>query len=81
MTHMSGTLVEKRLGLLLQLVPRAAVIGMLINPVSQEVIPEIKAMQAAMQQQGLRSTCSTPPRRASSMPPSPRSRGSIRMRS
>jgi putative tryptophan/tyrosine transport system substrate-binding protein len=53
MTHMSGTLVEKRLGLLLQLVPRTAVIAMLVNPVSQEVIPEIKAMQAAIQQQRL----------------------------
>jgi putative tryptophan/tyrosine transport system substrate-binding protein len=53
MTHMSDTLVEKRLGILLQLVPRAAVIAMLANPVSPDVVPEIKAMQAVTQQRGL----------------------------
>jgi putative ABC transport system substrate-binding protein len=50
---MSDTLVEKRLGILLQLVPRAAVIAMLVNPVSPDVTSEIKAMQAVMQQRGL----------------------------
>jgi putative ABC transport system substrate-binding protein len=54
MTHMSSTLVEKRLGILLQLIPGAAVIAMLANPVSPEVAPEIKELQAATQQRGLR---------------------------
>jgi putative tryptophan/tyrosine transport system substrate-binding protein len=54
LTHMSSTLVEKRLGILLQLIPGAAVIAMLANPASPEVVPEIKEMQAATQQRGLR---------------------------
>jgi putative tryptophan/tyrosine transport system substrate-binding protein len=54
LTHMSSSLVEKRLGILLQLIPGTAVIAMLANPASPEVPPEIKAMQAAIQQRGLR---------------------------
>jgi putative ABC transport system substrate-binding protein len=54
MTHMSSTLVEKRLGILLQLIPGAAVIAMLANPASPEVAPEIKELQVATQQRGLR---------------------------
>jgi ABC-type uncharacterized transport system substrate-binding protein len=53
LTHMSDTLVEKRLGILLELVPHAASIAMLVNQVSPDVVPEINAMQAVIKQRGL----------------------------
>jgi len=53
MTLISTELAQKRLGILLELVPKATVIAMLVNPVSPDSIPEIGATQAVAQQRGL----------------------------
>ena len=45
MTLFSNPLAQKRLEILLDLVPRASVIAMLVNPVSPDSAPEIKAVQ------------------------------------
>jgi len=45
MTLFSNPLAQKRLEILLDLVPKASVIAMLFNPVSPDSAPEIKAVQ------------------------------------
>src|ERR1700683_1811087 len=45
MTLFSNPLAQKRLEVLLDLVPGASVIAMLVNPVSPDSVPEIKAVQ------------------------------------
>jgi putative ABC transport system substrate-binding protein len=45
MTLFSNPLAQKRLEILLDLVPKASVIAMLVNPVSPDSAPEIKAVQ------------------------------------
>jgi putative ABC transport system substrate-binding protein len=52
-THMSDTLVQKRLDILFELVPRATRFAMLVNPKSPDVAPEIRAVKEVMQQRGL----------------------------
>jgi putative tryptophan/tyrosine transport system substrate-binding protein len=53
MTLISNPLAQKRLGVLLELAPKASVIAMLVNPVSPDTAPEIKAVQEMAQQRGL----------------------------
>src|SRR5271165_6427938 len=45
MTLFSNPLAQKRLEVLLELAPKASVIAMLVNPVSPDSAPEIKAVQ------------------------------------
>jgi putative ABC transport system substrate-binding protein len=52
-THMSDALVQKRLEILFELVPKATALAMLINPVSPDVVPEIRAVKEVIQQRGL----------------------------
>jgi putative ABC transport system substrate-binding protein len=53
MTLISNPLAQKRLEVLLELVPKASVIAMLINPVSPDTAPEIRAVQEMTKQRGL----------------------------
>jgi putative ABC transport system substrate-binding protein len=53
MTLFSNPLAQKRLQILLELAPRASVIAMLVNPVSPDTAPEIRALQEMTQQRGL----------------------------
>src|SRR3984885_3269255 len=53
MTLISDPLAQKRLEGLLGLVPKASVIAMLVNPVSPDTAPEIRAVQEMTQQRGL----------------------------
>src|SRR6202166_1074943 len=53
MTLFSNPLAQKRLEILLELAPKASVIAMLVNPVSPDTAPEIKAVEEMMQQRGL----------------------------
>ena len=53
MTLFSNPLAQKRLEILLELAPKASVIAMLVNPVSPDTAPEIRAVQEMMQQRGL----------------------------
>jgi putative tryptophan/tyrosine transport system substrate-binding protein len=48
-TLITGPLAQKRLEVLLELVPRASVVAMLINPTSPDAAPEIRDAQAAAQ--------------------------------
>jgi len=53
MTLFSNPLAQKRLEILLELAPKASVIAMLVNPVSPDTAPEIRAVQEMTQQRGL----------------------------
>jgi putative ABC transport system substrate-binding protein len=53
MTLFSNPLAQKRLEVLLELAPKASVIAMLVNPVSPDTAPEIRAVQEMTQQRGL----------------------------
>jgi putative ABC transport system substrate-binding protein len=52
-TLITTALAQKRLEILLELVPKAGTIAMLVNPGSPDSIPEIGAVQAMAQQRGL----------------------------
>jgi putative tryptophan/tyrosine transport system substrate-binding protein len=52
-TLITGPLGQKRLELIRDLVPKAAVIAMLVNPVSPVAAPEIRDVQSAAQANGL----------------------------
>jgi putative tryptophan/tyrosine transport system substrate-binding protein len=49
----SNPLAQKRLEVLLELVPKASVIAMLVNPVSPDSAPEVRAVQEMIKQRGL----------------------------
>src|ERR1700730_13896820 len=53
MTLFSNPLAQKRLEILLELAPKASVIAVLVNPVSPDTAPEIRAVQEMTQQRGL----------------------------
>jgi putative tryptophan/tyrosine transport system substrate-binding protein len=53
MTLISNPLAQKRLEVLLELVPKASVIAMLVNPVSPDSAPEVRAVQEMIKQRGL----------------------------
>jgi putative tryptophan/tyrosine transport system substrate-binding protein len=53
MTLNSNPLAQKRLEVLLELVPKASVIAMLVNPVSPDSAPEVRAVQEMIKQRGL----------------------------
>jgi putative ABC transport system substrate-binding protein len=53
MTLITGPLGQKRLELLRELAPKAAVIAMLVNPISPDAVPEIRDVQATAQAMGL----------------------------
>jgi putative tryptophan/tyrosine transport system substrate-binding protein len=53
MTLMNGLLAQKRVEILLELVPKAAVIAMLVNPTSPDTVPEVGEVMAATQQRGV----------------------------
>jgi putative tryptophan/tyrosine transport system substrate-binding protein len=53
MTLFSNPLAQKRLEVLLELAPKASVIAMLVNPVSPDTAPEIRAVQEMTHQRGL----------------------------
>jgi len=46
-TLITAPLGQKRLELLLELVPTAATLGMLVNPASPDTVPDVKAVEAA----------------------------------
>lgn len=52
-THMSDALVQKRLEIILEVVPKASTIAMLINPDSPDVKQEVRAIREVTQQRGL----------------------------
>jgi putative tryptophan/tyrosine transport system substrate-binding protein len=52
-TLISGPLGQKRLELVRELVPKATVVPMLVNPLSPDAPPEIRAVQEAAQANGL----------------------------
>jgi putative tryptophan/tyrosine transport system substrate-binding protein len=54
MTLMNSVLAQKRVEMLLELVPKAAVIAMLVNPTSPDTISEVAEVTAAAQQRGVR---------------------------
>jgi ABC-type uncharacterized transport system substrate-binding protein len=53
MSLFSNPLAQKRLEVLLELAPKASVIAMLVNPVSPDTAPEIRAVQEMTHQRGL----------------------------
>src|SRR5580704_3909047 len=53
MTLFSNPLAQKRLEVLLELAPKASVIAMLVNPVSPDTAPEVRAVEEMAQQRGL----------------------------
>src|ERR1700719_2694923 len=53
MTLISNPLAQKRLEVLLELVPKASVIAMLVNPLSPDTAPEIRAVQEMTHQRRL----------------------------
>jgi putative ABC transport system substrate-binding protein len=53
MTLMNNQLGQKRLEVLLDLIPKATEIAMLVNPVSPDTVQEIEAVQAAMPRRGV----------------------------
>jgi putative tryptophan/tyrosine transport system substrate-binding protein len=53
MTLITGPLGQKRLEILRELAPKAAVIAMLVNPISPDAVPEIRDVQATAQAIGL----------------------------
>jgi putative ABC transport system substrate-binding protein len=53
MTLFSNPLAQKRLEVLLELAPKASVIAMLVNPVSPDTAPEIRAVQEVTHQRRL----------------------------
>jgi putative ABC transport system substrate-binding protein len=53
MTLFSNPLAQKRLEVLLELAPKASVIAMLVNPVSPDTAPEIRAVQEMTHQRRL----------------------------
>jgi putative tryptophan/tyrosine transport system substrate-binding protein len=52
-TLITGPLAQKRVEILRELVPNAAKIAMLVNPISPDAVPEIRDVQAAAQANGL----------------------------
>jgi putative ABC transport system substrate-binding protein len=52
-THMSDAVTQKRLEIVLEVVPKAATIAMLINPASPDVIQEVRAIKDMTQPRGL----------------------------
>lgn len=52
-THMSDALVQKRLEIGLEVVPKASSIAVLVNPDSPDVIQEVRAIQEMAQPRGL----------------------------
>src|SRR5262249_57211725 len=53
MTLMTGPLAQKRLELMLELVPKATAVAMLVNPISPDAAPELRDAQAAAQENTL----------------------------
>jgi putative ABC transport system substrate-binding protein len=53
MTLFSNPLAQKRLEVLLELAPKASVIAMLVNSVSPDTAPEVRAVEEMTQQRGL----------------------------
>jgi len=53
MTLFSNPLAQKRLEVLLELAPKAPVIAMLVNPISPDTAPEVRAVEEMAQQRGL----------------------------
>jgi|ERR1700682_3601089 len=52
-THMSDAVTQKRLEIILEVVPRASTIAMLINPDSPDVSQEVRAIKEMTQPRGL----------------------------
>jgi putative tryptophan/tyrosine transport system substrate-binding protein len=52
-THMSDPLVQKRLEIGLEMVPKASAVAVLVNPNSPDVIQEVRAIREMTQQRGL----------------------------
>jgi putative ABC transport system substrate-binding protein len=52
-THMSDAVVQKRLEIVLEVVPKASTIALLINPDSPDVIQEVRALKEMTQPRGL----------------------------
>jgi putative tryptophan/tyrosine transport system substrate-binding protein len=72
MTLISNPLAQKRLEVLLELVPKASVIAMLVNPVSPDTAPEIRAVQEMTHSVGSSCQSSMPARSVRSTLRSPR---------
>jgi putative tryptophan/tyrosine transport system substrate-binding protein len=54
MTLMNSVLAPKRVETLIELVPKATAIAIIVNPTSPDTIPEISEVTAAMEQRGVR---------------------------
>jgi putative tryptophan/tyrosine transport system substrate-binding protein len=54
MTLVSSALGQKRLEVIREIVPKASVIGLLVNPLSPDTAPEIASIQAGAQAMGVR---------------------------